>query len=708
MKKTSLLLSLLCSAHFVFAQEEQKQADYYELSLEELMNIPINSASKKDETLFDAPLSSYTITKSDIEKSGATSIMEALRMAPGVIVREQTNGVYDIHIRGFDNILQTSQTYTKSNTATLVMIDNRPVFNHNLGGTFWETLPIDLHDVERIEIVRGPSAPLFGPNAVTGVINIITRKIDTDKTYATANVQAGTPATKLANVAVGKTFDKVSVIVSGNYQKRERFDDTYLIPAAGQYYSKDQLVQILGSGINDQYANPALALSRAGANAFIGYAMSDDVSFDVSVGTQQSETQKIFLSNIFVGELPFTTNESNTTYANLSGKIKNFSMRTSYQTGTDNLAVAAAPNQYDYRVFDASAEYTFALGKIGTLVPGMSYQNATYGDEGYKNEGLTFLNGTEQTITTAAAFLRTDLKPIENLRVIAAVRADKFSVPDDVYLAYELATTYKINESNLVRAAVTRSNSGSFFGNSYLNITIPLAPGLDFVRTGSRDLKLFTVNMIEVGFRSQLSKAVQLDVDVFQQTARNFTALTTTQRVQVAPGVFQTTEQRMLNVPTTATQTGVTMSLNIVPNDKFQIKPFVTLQQTNTSDLPSSYASASVDPTLSYSDTEHRNTPSIFGGYYVNIKPVAKLNVNLNGYFFSKHTQYDGMYANGVGAESSITGKLIFNTKISYAISNSVNVFVNGRQVAGAESREFFGGDKTTGVYLGGISLALK
>src|SRR6187549_864011 len=167
-----------CVVTTLSAQDQQpaEDVDLYTLSLEELMNVPIVSASKKSETLFDAPLSSYTITRADIDKAGSTSVMEALRLAPGVIVREQTNGVYDIHIRGLDNILRYSEDFTKSNLSTLVMIDNRPVFNHNLGGTFWEALPVDLNDVERIEIVRGPSAPLFGPNAVTGVINIITKR----------------------------------------------------------------------------------------------------------------------------------------------------------------------------------------------------------------------------------------------------------------------------------------------------------------------------------------------------------------------------------------------------------------------------------------------------------------------------------------------------------------------------------------------------
>src|SRR6186713_1187346 len=121
MKYPNFFLSLgifACMVTTLSAQDQKpaEDVDLYSLSLEELMNVPIVSASKKSETLFDAPLSSYTITRADIDKAGSTSIMEALRLAPGVIVREQANGVYDIHIRGFDNILRTNETNTKTNT----------------------------------------------------------------------------------------------------------------------------------------------------------------------------------------------------------------------------------------------------------------------------------------------------------------------------------------------------------------------------------------------------------------------------------------------------------------------------------------------------------------------------------------------------------------------------------------------------------------
>src|SRR6188474_3579843 len=121
MKKIYGLLIIISLLNTSKSWAQEQEIDYYALSLEELMNIPIESASKKEETLFDAPLSSYTITRSDIDKAGSTSIMEALRLAPGVIVREEANGMYDIHIRGFENLTRTSGNpgkYTRTNNLT--------------------------------------------------------------------------------------------------------------------------------------------------------------------------------------------------------------------------------------------------------------------------------------------------------------------------------------------------------------------------------------------------------------------------------------------------------------------------------------------------------------------------------------------------------------------------------------------------------------
>lgn len=691
----SIVITLFCIGFSVttFAQDNaDTEPDPYSLSLEELMKIPIESASKKEENLFDAPLSSYTITQSDIEKAGSTSIMEALRLSPGIIVREETNGVYDIHIRGFDNILQNSGAYEKTDIITLVMIDNRPVFNNNLGGTFWENLPIDINDVERIEIVRGPSSPLFGPNAVAGVINIITKHVAGDKPQVKATVSYGTPSTTIANTSFLQKVGNVSMGFSANYQNRQRFDTDYYQSSTGKYVSVDTLLK--GQSVNP-YPDVNLALARWGVNAFAHYKVSETTFWDFTVGTQASETQKVFFS---ANNTPFTTNKANSYYANLILHLKNLVVRSSYNAGDENINVNVPPGRYTFNVANANLEYNIALGKKYTITPGISYQYVVLSDKKYSDATSTYalLRG-DPSITTQAAFVRGDLNFTEKWRVLFGLRADKFSVPDKTYFAYEFATTYKLNENNLVRGAVTRSNSGSFIGTNYANATIPTQiPGYNVSLQGNTNLNLVTINMVELGYRSQLARNLQLDIDAFIQTSDNFTA-----PVALAPNVIH-----FQNVPIKATQTGFTFSINYVPNSKMQIRPFITVQQTKTDNFPSSYADASIDPTLTYNSLYHKNTPSFYGGYAVNYGS-GKFNVNLNGYYFASHTQYDQFSAVNPST-GDIKGKVLVNLKVSYSITGYLKIFVNGRNTLNSNSREFYGADRIGSLYMIGLSLKVN
>ncbi|HKQ62542.1 MAG TPA: TonB-dependent receptor [Candidatus Polarisedimenticolaceae bacterium] len=140
--------------------------DLTQIGIEALMDLEVTSVSKRPERRMDAPAAVYVITREDIVRSGVTSIPEALRLAPGVQVARIDANKWAVGVRGFASRLSRS---------LLVLIDGRSVYSPLFAGVYWEVQDTLLEDVERIEVIRGPGATLWGANAVNGVINIITR-----------------------------------------------------------------------------------------------------------------------------------------------------------------------------------------------------------------------------------------------------------------------------------------------------------------------------------------------------------------------------------------------------------------------------------------------------------------------------------------------------------------------------------------------------
>ena len=140
--------------------------DYFELSLEQLLEVKVHSASKKEEPVANAAAAVYVVTNEDIIRSGVTTIPDAMRMVPGIQVARIDTNSWAISIRGFNSGLANK---------LLVLIDGRTIYNPVFGGVLWEAHNLMLEDVERIEVVRGPGGALWGANAVNGVINIVTK-----------------------------------------------------------------------------------------------------------------------------------------------------------------------------------------------------------------------------------------------------------------------------------------------------------------------------------------------------------------------------------------------------------------------------------------------------------------------------------------------------------------------------------------------------
>jgi iron complex outermembrane receptor protein len=171
----------------------EQTPDLTQKSLEDLMNIQVTSVSKKEQKTSRAAAAVFVISRDDIHRSGALNIPDLLRMVPGLDVAQIDAGKWAISARGFNG---------QYSNKLLVLIDGRTVYSTMFAGVFWDSQNVPLDTIERIEVIRGPGAAVWGSNAVNGVINIITRSAnDTQGGYVTAS--AGNASTGPATIGYG-------------------------------------------------------------------------------------------------------------------------------------------------------------------------------------------------------------------------------------------------------------------------------------------------------------------------------------------------------------------------------------------------------------------------------------------------------------------------------------------------------------------------
>ena len=196
LRNALLATALLCAC----ARNTAAQDEFKRLSLEELQRIDVTTTARRPQPIGSTAAAISVITGDDIRRAGVTTIADALLLADGVHVARFNNGTWAISPRGFN-----------SNTANklLVMIDGRTVYSPLFAGTFWNMEDYILGDIDRIEVIRGPGAALWGANAVNGVVNIITRHAR-DTQGALVSVAAGGEDPLIAEARYGSATNAIA------------------------------------------------------------------------------------------------------------------------------------------------------------------------------------------------------------------------------------------------------------------------------------------------------------------------------------------------------------------------------------------------------------------------------------------------------------------------------------------------------------------
>jgi iron complex outermembrane receptor protein len=214
-RRSALVLALAFPILFtagMVGEENDPHKPVAEMTLEELAQVEVTTVSKKPESRLEAAAAVYVITQEDIHRSGVTTLVEALRLAPGVEVARINASQWAVGIRGFTS---------RFSRAVLVLIDGRSVYTPLFAGVYWEAQDTLLEDVDRIEVIRGPGGALWGANAVDGVINIITKRAG-ETQGGMVSGGGGTEDRVLAAARYGGTIgDNTSYRVYEKYSDRD-------------------------------------------------------------------------------------------------------------------------------------------------------------------------------------------------------------------------------------------------------------------------------------------------------------------------------------------------------------------------------------------------------------------------------------------------------------------------------------------------------
>ena len=191
------LFALAAGSMPALAADRYSADELLSMKIEDLVNVKVTTLSKREEKYMGTAGAVFVISRDDIRRSGARSIPDALRLAPGLQVSQSNMNQWQIGIRG------QSDFFTD---LLLVMVDGRPVYTTTFSGVWWVAQNYPLEDIERIEVVRGPGGAIWGSNAVNGVINIITNSAAASRGLRISG-GGGTEDKGFGNISYGSSVD---------------------------------------------------------------------------------------------------------------------------------------------------------------------------------------------------------------------------------------------------------------------------------------------------------------------------------------------------------------------------------------------------------------------------------------------------------------------------------------------------------------------
>ncbi|MFC3069372.1 TonB-dependent receptor plug domain-containing protein [Phenylobacterium soli] len=476
-----------------------------EMSLQELMDVEVTSVSRRPEKVGEAAAAVFVITADDIRRSGMTTLPDVLRLAPGVNVAQAHTGQWAVSIRGFNDVYSSK---------LLVLIDGRPIYSAAYAGVLWFVQDVPPEDIERIEVIRGPGAAVWGANAVNGVINIITKSADATQ-GTTVSLTGGDGASR----------EQATVVFGG------RISDT----AAYRVFLRDVRDPALKTADGRDAGDP-LRTWDAGFRLDWTPSAVDHVT---------AEGQYLAgRTRVTAGPFPASLRAFIPLPVQPDGRLildernQTWFVQAAWERSLANGSVSAQAYYERDRIgqfggilrmgtLEGEGRYSFALGQHHQVVLGA----------GYRQRDFSTLDGLVISIVATA--------PAEPLRQVSLFGQDSISVAHDLTLtagakaehstetgwefepSLRLAWTATPNQT--FWAAASRAVRSPSIADRGLRLLAPLSyePMLIGLQTlGDPNAKSEVEVSLEAGYRAMLSSRLSIDLAVFDTHYRKLTTLT--------------------------------------------------------------------------------------------------------------------------------------------------------------------------------------
>lgn len=487
------LIPIVCPG----AANAEEKNTALDLNVEDLLNVQVTSVAKKAQALNDAPAAIFVISHEDIKRSGVTSIPEALRMAPGMDVSRIDANKWAVTSRGFNGRFANKLQ---------VLIDGRSAYTRTFAGVYWENQDVMLEDVERIEVIRGPGATLWGANAVNGVINIIT-KTAADTQGALLNAGGGTEE---------RGF--------GSFRYGAKLGENTHARAYIKGFDRDSNTHLTGKDANDSWTKV-----QGGFRMDSQLSQQDVVTLQGDLYQNNINQSSYFLSSTPPYQL--VGNENNDSYGgNILGRWQHttsvdseYSLQLYYDT------YSRRETLYDDKrdTLDVDFQHRFDLLNWHDIVWGLSYR---FGHDNLS--GNTLANGSKGAVVQPASvndqvfsgFIQDELTLIDNQLWLTV--GSKFEHND--YSGFEGQPSARMmwaphhqhrlwtGVSRAVRTPSrgeqTNTTTAKFFPpNTIFPSPLPILGQIE----GTRAFQSEEVLTYEAGYRVALSKSVSFDITGF-------------------------------------------------------------------------------------------------------------------------------------------------------------------------------------------------